>query len=149
MKPLDDVDTQIAQELEKDGRASFREVARQIGVSEGTVRGRVKRMQDSGQFKFSTVLDPKVAGLECIAYVGLSVRETDIRSVTEALSAIDDFIYVAVGVGRHNVMGLVMTESRERLGRLLMDDVATMKGVTRTETMEVLEVFKYRIGRTI
>jgi predicted transcriptional regulator len=45
---LDDVDREIVRQLQQDGRRSYREMARSMDVSEGTVRWRVKRLQDTG-----------------------------------------------------------------------------------------------------
>ena len=41
---FDDTDRAILRELQEDGRRSFRAIARSVGVSEGTVRSRVRRI---------------------------------------------------------------------------------------------------------
>jgi len=48
MPELDDVDARILGVLVEDGRRSFREVARRVGVTTPTVQARVKRMMDEG-----------------------------------------------------------------------------------------------------
>ena len=48
---LSDVDTQILQELYRDGRISFRNIAEKLGIADGTVRTRVTRMMECGFLK--------------------------------------------------------------------------------------------------
>jgi len=143
---LDEIDLAIFREFRHDGRESFREVARQLGVSEGTVRGRTRRLQDLGIFRFQSVMNPSAVGLNCIAYVGLTVRTTNISLVVENLLNIEEFAYVSVALGRFNVVCMVFAETREALGELLIHKVHTIAGVIRAETMEVLKIFKFEQG---
>jgi Lrp/AsnC family transcriptional regulator for asnA, asnC and gidA len=139
---LDALDMQIAQALEQDGRESFREVARQLGIAEGTVRTRVRKMQDAGRLGFQALLNPRAVGLNCIAYVGIAVKDDMLSDVTDALASIDAFIYVTVNLGRFNVVCMAFCPSREELGEILTQKVMALPGVIRTETMEVLEIFR-------
>ena len=146
MKPetaLDALDWAIVKELQKDGRESFRAIARRLSVSEGAVRSRIRRLKESGQFRFQTLVSPRAAGLNCIAYVDLNVKEAALSDVTSALAAIDEFMYVAITLGRFNVNCLVFANSREDLAAILTEKVMNLPGVVRTETMEVLDIFKF------
>lgn len=53
----DDLDRDIALMLAEDARLSFRKIAADLGVTEGTVRGRVKRLQQSGLLKLVPIVD--------------------------------------------------------------------------------------------
>jgi DNA-binding Lrp family transcriptional regulator len=53
----DDLDRNIALMLSEDARLSFRKIAADLGVTEGTVRGRVKRLQQAGLLKFVPIID--------------------------------------------------------------------------------------------
>lgn len=139
---LDTLDMEIAQALEQDGRESFREVARQLGIAEGTVRARVRKMQDAGKLCFQALLNPRAVGLNCIAYVGIAVKDEMLTDVTGALASIDAFVYVTVNLGRFNVVCMAFCPSREELGEILTQKVMVLPGVIRTETMEVLQIFR-------
>ena len=60
--PADHLDRQIAALLACDARVSFRRIAADLGVTEGTVRGRVKRLQSAGLLKLTPIVDIGRAG---------------------------------------------------------------------------------------
>ncbi len=63
---------ELLQLLEKDGRASFVEMAKRLGTSEAAVRKRVKQLEGEGIIaKYSIELDPKKAGGYVLAHVGV------------------------------------------------------------------------------
>ena len=139
---LDELDMLIVKELQVDGRESFREIARRLGIAEGTVRARVRRMQDGGRLQIQTMVDPRAVGLNCYAYVGIKVKESKVSEVTSALATIEEFVYVTVTLGRFNVLCIAFAQSREALAEILTQKVMTFPGVTRVETMEILQMFK-------
>ena len=51
---LDELYNAIVDKLQQDGRRSFRAIARSVGVSEGTVRTRVRRIEDAGALRILT-----------------------------------------------------------------------------------------------
>ena len=60
---LDDVDRKILRELQKDGRASFRDISARTSVSTPTVSSRVQAMVDVGLVRgYSTLLDADLLG---------------------------------------------------------------------------------------
>ena len=58
----DSLDRQIVAMLANDARLSFRKIAADLGVTEGTVRGRVKRLQAAGLLKLIPIVDIARAG---------------------------------------------------------------------------------------
>ncbi len=59
--------------LREDGRLSNREVARRLDVSEGTVRQRLKKLQDAGAIRIGVVTDANRVGFAVSAWVRVSV----------------------------------------------------------------------------
>ena len=59
---VDNLDSQIVQILKKDGRASNAHIARALGVSEGTVRRRLKMLIDGGVVHVNVSLDQAKMG---------------------------------------------------------------------------------------
>ena len=66
---LDDLDKKILAYLQEDGRMTFVTLAAQLGVSEGTIRKRVKRLEESGVLKTMGVTDPLKMGLDTVAFI--------------------------------------------------------------------------------
>ena len=55
---IDDLDLQLIDLLSRDARVSNRKVASELGVTEGTVRGRIKRLQQDGLIAFTAITSP-------------------------------------------------------------------------------------------
>jgi Lrp/AsnC family leucine-responsive transcriptional regulator len=69
-KPLDSVDWQIVEELQKDGRLSFKELGRRINLSAPAVAERVRRLEESGVITgYRAEIDPRQAGYPFLAFV--------------------------------------------------------------------------------
>ena len=82
---LDEVDRKILRELQKDGRASFRDISSRIGVSTPTVSSRVQAMLDVGLIKgYSTMLDADVLGQISVTLL-LESKPSDLDRVVEKI----------------------------------------------------------------
>jgi len=82
---LDEVDRKILRELQKDGRASFRDISSRIDVSTPTVSSRVQAMLDVGLIKgYSTMLDADMLGQESVALL-LETKPSDLDKVVEKI----------------------------------------------------------------
>jgi DNA-binding Lrp family transcriptional regulator len=73
---LDDTDRAIIAELLQDARASQRELARVVGVAQGTITNRLKRLEKNGVIKgYSVVLDPEMVGWSMTIMAGLRIEK--------------------------------------------------------------------------
>ena len=79
---LDDVNKQIIEQLQRDGRMSYAALAKVVGLSEAAVRQRVQRLLDNGVMQIVAVTDPLTLGFARQVMVGLKV-EGDMRSVAD------------------------------------------------------------------
>ena len=138
---LDPLDHEVLALLVQDGRQSNREIARQLDVSEGTVRIRLRRLEESGLMRIVAQIDPAAAGtISTIAYVGIDVEGSRRQHVVDWLSHQPEAAMVSVTAGRHPVLALVAAPSRERLVKLVGSELRGIKGVRRTETWEVVDI---------
>ncbi|MYE57770.1 MAG: AsnC family transcriptional regulator, partial [Acidimicrobiaceae bacterium] len=60
---LDDIDLKIVRTLQQDGRTSYSDISKAVGVSAGTVRNRINQMRASGMLSVNVWLDPSLSGL--------------------------------------------------------------------------------------
>src|ERR1700761_8598078 len=97
---LDEVDQEIVRQLQQDGRRSYREMARTLGVSEGTVRWRVKRLQDTGALRVAAIADPFRLGYTVLASMFLRVSPGELEHVIDVLVAWQEVVYVSSCTGR-------------------------------------------------
>jgi DNA-binding Lrp family transcriptional regulator len=135
---LDQLDHRLIRALVQDGRQSNRAVARDLNVSEGTVRVRLRRLEDAGLLRIVGQSDPYLAGLvNAWAYIWVDVEAGAIRAVSRQLADMPEVTIVAVTAGRHDLLLLVATVSRTRLVELVVQEIRAVSGVRITETWEV------------
>ena len=146
---MDELDTQIIRILQKDGRASNAGIARDVGVSEGTVRRRLKRLVQEEYIQVVALPDPVKMGNESQALVGVQVEPDKIDQVADAMADLQDVKWVAVTTGSYDVFAWVTLPSAEELGIFLRTKVGMVPGVRRTETFVNLTNKKRGYGAVI
>jgi Lrp/AsnC family transcriptional regulator for asnA, asnC and gidA len=141
---LDELDRAIVHELEEDGRRALREIARNLGSSEATVRARVKRLQDANILRIVAFADPERLGNTHLSLVFLTVDPVRHQAVVDALVEMPEVTYVSTVLGRADICAEVLTADNAALWALLNEKMARIEGVRSTETTPILKVHKLR-----
>jgi Lrp/AsnC family transcriptional regulator for asnA, asnC and gidA len=128
---LDAISKTIIELLQEDGRRSYSDIGRVVGLSEAAVRQRVQRLTESGVMQIVAVTDPMQLGFPRQAMIGIRVSG-DTRHVAEA--AIDAVDYVVITVGSFDVLAEVVCEDDDDLLSLINDVIRPIDGVLSTET---------------
>ncbi|MGI9117740.1 MAG: Lrp/AsnC family transcriptional regulator [Gaiellales bacterium] len=140
--PLDATDEAILRALRDDGRRAYRDIAREIGVSEGTVRGRVRKLEHLGALRFLAFVDPMRLGNSVLALMLVRVEGANQDAVIAALSAWSETTYVSSLAGRADVYAQLICADADALGEVIARTRA-LPGVLETETMLELGVHKF------
>src|SRR5690554_6924992 len=90
---LDDVSKHIIEQLQTDGRKSYSEIGKAVGLSEAAVRQRVRKLTDSGVMQVVAVTDPMQLGFYRQAMVGIRVTG-DTTTVIDRLASIPAVDYL-------------------------------------------------------
>ena len=130
---LDAISKTIVEMLQEDGRRSYSEIGRIVGLSEAAVRQRVQRLTESGVMQIVAVTDPMQLGFRRQAMVGVKVAG-DARGVAEAIAAIDEVDYVVITVGSFDVLVEAVCEDDDHLLALVNDRIRPIPGLVSTET---------------
>ena len=138
---LDEIDRRIIEELQKDGRKPYTQMAPIVGLSEAAVRQRVQRLIDAGVMQIVAVTDPRVLGFARQAMIGLKV-EGDTRRVADAVAELREVEYVVLTAGALDLLVEVIVEDDEHLLELLNQKIRKIEGVQTTETYIYLRVHK-------
>ena len=139
---LDKLNQKLIQELQNNGRQSYTELAKMMGVTEGTIRKRVKDLQNLDVIKIRAVLDPSKIGYSFISVMALQVRMADLRQVAEILARKPNVYYLAFVTGRYDLLAMVMCRSPEELANFIKEHISSIPSIIRTETFVNLEVIK-------
>ncbi|MBI4234406.1 MAG: Lrp/AsnC family transcriptional regulator [Chloroflexi bacterium] len=143
---MDELDRKIVAILQTNGRASNARIAREVEVSEGTVRRRLKRLVQDGVIKVVAIPDPERLGYRTEALVGIQVDPDKIDAVANRLMDLKEAQWVAVTTGAFDVFLWVTLASSDDLGNFLKSKVGPIAGVRRTETFVSLSVRKRGYG---
>ena len=143
---MDELDRRIIQILQVNGRSSNARIARDVGVSEGTVRRRLKTLVNDGVIKVVALPNPEVLGYDTEALVGIQVDPDKIDEVAQLLVVLKESSWVAVTTGSFDIFCWVTLPTSEELGNFLKSVVGTIPGVRRTETFVSLSVRKRNYG---
>ena len=87
MIPLDPIDRQLIEALQKDGRASYADLAELVGLSPAATRLRVQRLLDAGVVQVVGVTDPLALGYPVMAALGVQRRAQRARASPTASPA--------------------------------------------------------------
>ena len=141
---IDKMDRRILNILQRDGRLSFRNVARRLKVSDATVRNRVTRLEQNDILKgFSAQVDPQRVGMEVIGLVQLEVDRKVQPKLTEALKAVDEVKLVMETGERQNLILLVAFPTREALNEFLDTHIRGKSGIQLLTVTLALGLLKY------
>lgn len=136
---LDDTDRAILRELQGNARTPFSEIARRIDMSSATVHDRVKQLEEDGVIKgYHASVDPAALGYDVEAYVGLRVEQGATEAVLDALEDVEAVQEVALVTGEWDAIMTVVAGSTDELRELLFEEIASIEGFDRSQTMVVL-----------
>jgi len=143
---MDELDRRIIALLQMDGRASNAKIAREVGVSEGTVRRRLRRLIQEDVVQVVAVPNLEKLGYATTALIGLQTGPGKSDAVADAISHLEEAHYVAVTTGAYDVFVWAGLESAESLGNFLRTKIGIIDGVQRTETFVNLSIKKRTYG---
>ena len=138
---IDDVSKAIIEQLQVDGRKSYAEIGKAVGLSEAAVRQRVQKLTESGVMQIVAVTDPMQLGFYRQAMIGVRVTG-DTRAVADKLAAMPAVDYVVLTAGTYDILAEVVFENDLDLITMLNSEIRTLDGVLSTETFVYLKLHK-------
>ncbi len=139
---LDKNDMKIIRILQQDGRTPNTDIARQLEVSESTIRNRISRLIDSEVIQIVAVADPFKLGLDVAAMIKIHSDVKKVDQVADELRKIDEIWYIALATGRSTFDVEVYVKNIHQLHHLLEKRIWAIDGIEQTETSVVLSYLK-------
>ena len=93
---FDQLSLGILEQLQGDGRLSYREIGKRLGVAPGTVRARVAQLVEERGLEIVAVPNPWRMGLTFFAVVGLRLEPGHADQVADLLAAREDVTWVGL-----------------------------------------------------
>lgn len=137
---LDQTDQAIVRCLTADGRASYSEISKKVGVSIGTVRNRITHLRDSGALHLNIWLDPYKVGLGIAATFLIRVEAGKLDSVIDALVPLDSTGYIAAVAGDHDLVADIFCADVPHMNEILRAQIEPIDGVVSVTSYIITEV---------
>ena len=148
---LDKIDTLIINSLMLDGRKSFRQIAREIGVSTPTVESHFSRMMGLGIIKnIVPIFDSERIEKQTSAFVYLKVdHPSQTLMVANKVSSVPEIKNIYLLTGEYNLMLKVIVEKPENVEELMRTRIAIIKGISSSTIQIVTKTIKESQSVTI
>lgn len=133
---LDEMDRRILRVLSQDGRASFQEVGKQVGLSPSPCWQRIKRMEESGVIQgYAARIDVAELGFRDSLIVMLTLEQHSdemLERFERALADIPEVIEAYLVSGEHDYFIRVAVKDTRDYERLLREKLYKIAGATRS-----------------
>ncbi len=143
---MDKIDSDIIALLQRDGRTPYTDIARELGVSEGTIRNRVSRLIEEKVIHIVAMVDPGLVGFDAPAMIGVSVEPPALESVAAEVATFQEVSYLIMVSGEFDLFVEVLCQDRAHLAEFLNQKLRRVPGVTRTQTFITLQTYKMAYG---
>jgi len=141
---IDGTDCDIIQLLQKDGRVTNIELARKLGVSEATVRARMKRLIDEEIIQIVAVSNPIKLGFRVTGSIKIRVDIKKMDAVIRELKQIEALWFIVQMTSGTGIYTEFVVRSMEELNTLIMQKINPIEGVLDTETNLIMKFIKRR-----
>lgn len=140
---LDPLDTQLVDMLARDARVSNRRMAAELGVTEGTVRGRIKRLQQDGLIAFTAITGFQLEQRDRLAFINVQAEVDRVREVAGVIADIPSVNAVLITMGQFNITAMCLIDDLDSLVELASDNILAIEGVHHVETSIAVKTIKY------
>jgi DNA-binding Lrp family transcriptional regulator len=141
-----DLDIKLIKELQEDGRASNKELARRLGMHPSTVSKKIKQLLDSGTIKIRALPNLNKLGYRAQALLIIDVDLSKIEEVIEALYEKFHVNMIITVFGRSNLLITVHYFNWDDLLHFISAELSGINGVDRVETHLIREVKQRYFG---
>ncbi|MFH0851016.1 MAG: Lrp/AsnC family transcriptional regulator [Candidatus Bathyarchaeota archaeon] len=139
---VDRLDLGILRSLSRDGRKPYKTIARELDVSDATVRKRVKRMQRDGIIKqFNVLIHYDRVGSFIKAFIGVKINPSKLQSIVTGLDNNQDVQVMYRTTGTHDILVEVILKDMKELNWFL-EKRLNLDGILETEVNVVIESYK-------
>ena len=140
---LDAVDRQLIDILARDARVSNRKIATDLGVTEGTVRGRIKRLQQERLIAFTAITSFGIEDPTKLAFIGIQADIQNVQAIARQIADLATVNAVIITMGRFTILAVVLFGELDQLHEVASNQILSIPGVHHIETSIAVKTLKY------
>ena len=141
---IDDLNISIIRHLQE-GRKSYKLIAKDLGVSENTVRSRVGKLEEAGVLEIVGLVDPETVPQHRVVMVGVKLTTMNLVKKGEEFSRVRGVVSVSVVTGRFDLILVVLLNEGFGLLEFYTEEVSRLEGVQSVETFVVYKSYNLKI----
>ncbi len=141
---IDDINMAIIKHL-RDGRRSFKTIADTLGLTENTVRSRVKKLVEGGILEIAGLVNPESIPRHHTVIIGVKLGTADMFKKAELFSKLRGIVSVAVVTGRYDLLVTVLFNDEYSLEKFYTEEVSGIEGVQSMETFVIYKNFNLKV----
>jgi Lrp/AsnC family transcriptional regulator, regulator for asnA, asnC and gidA len=140
---LDELDRRIVDLLTVDARVSNRQIAAQLGVTEGTIRGRINRLEEGGAIRLTAVTNVAFAGSPKVVLIGILAQHAELKGLSHKIAAMPEIGCVILMLGRFDILAIGLFGALEDVVEVANNRILALPGVRHVETSIAVKTLKY------
>jgi Lrp/AsnC family transcriptional regulator for asnA, asnC and gidA len=141
---IDETDCKIIELLQKDGRISNTVIARKIGISEATVRVRLKKLIKEKYIQIVAVSNPLKLGFRTVGILRINADIKKIDHVVKEIEKMKELWYIVNITGSSHIYAEFITKSLDEFNELIFEKIYKVDGVIGTNTSIIVKYIKRR-----
>lgn len=141
---IDDLDRQLIALLSRDARVSNRKIAADLGVTEGTVRGRVRRLQQEKLIAFTAITGYELGDRIRLAFIGIQADVVRLKEIADEIARLPQANAVMIMMGRFNILAFCLFSELDQLYDTASNKILAIEGVHHVETSIAVRTVKYK-----
>ena len=117
-------------------------IAKKLGLSEGTIRQRIKRMQAAGILKIKALRDTNVLANQQLAIIAVNVEHSNLLDKkAREISELPEVLSVSIVSGRYDLLVEVLVDSNKGLVKFLTESLSQVDEISATESFVTLRSY--------
>lgn len=143
----DEIDRILIDELIKDGRISYVDLAEKVNLSRVAVKDRIQNLQDNGVIeRFTAVINSEKFGKKVSAFFDIDVEPNRLQEVAQNLADNPSVASIYQMTGPSTLHTHVLVEDFQMLEAFINNELYSVEGITRVDSHLILKRFKSRNG---
>ncbi|HET7723208.1 MAG TPA: Lrp/AsnC family transcriptional regulator, partial [Propionibacteriaceae bacterium] len=142
---IDPQDARILLALDDDPDATTLGLARSLGIARNTIHARLRRLAGTALRSFARRIDPAALGYPLVAFVSLSISQSEGAAAAEGLMALAEVVEMHATTGDADVLAKVVARDTAHLYEVTTA-MLQVPGVQRSSTtISLAEHLPYRV----
>jgi DNA-binding Lrp family transcriptional regulator len=141
--PIDELDRRIIDLLTVDARVSNRQIAARLGVTEGTIRGRIRRLEEGGSIRLTAITNIEYFGSAKVVLIGIQAQHSELKVLCQQIAAMPEIGCVIMMLGRFDILAIGLFSRLEDVVEVANNRILSLPGVRHVETSIAVKTLKY------